>query len=561
MNMKRVLLFFLLLFSSALLKAQLAEPSSFTRKDTLRGMLKPPRTCYDVRYYHLDVKIDPENRSIDGSNDIVFEVLEDTRMIQIDLFENMDINRIGLDGKKRIKFDREFNAVFLEFPEQLEKGTFHNLSIEYSGKPEVAKNPPWEGGLVWEKDVDGNPWVAVTVQGTGASLWWPNKDHQSDEPDSMLISISVPEELENISNGQLRGVEEQKNGWKKFHWFVSYPINNYNVTINIGKYAHFGEVYVYEGDTLALDYYVMPADLDKAKRQFEQVKPMIDFFYRHFGPYPFVKDGFKLVQSPHLGMEHQSAVAYGNGYLNGYKGTGSSEVALAFDFIILHEAAHEWWGNSITSNDVADMWVHESFGAYSEALFVEDMYGYEASMKYINGKKQNVRNELPIVGPFHVNQPGSSDMYDKGQLALNTLRHVIDDRDLWFSILKELNKEFKYQTIDGKQLMDYISARVGTDLSYFFNQYFRHTSLPKLLVNIVKKGGLVNASYKWEADVKGFRMPVKAMLTPGSYEFIYPTAQWQTIELSGVHPDEFSIAEDQFYIDLLVRKTYVDPRK
>jgi aminopeptidase N len=561
MNMKRVLLFFLLLFSSALLKAQLAEPSSFTRKDTLRGMLKPPRTCYDVRYYHLDVKIDPENRSIDGSNDIFFEVLEDTRMIQIDLFENMDINRIGLDGKKRIKFDREFNAVFLEFPEQLEKGTFHNLSIEYSGKPEVAKNPPWEGGLVWEKDVDGNPWVAVTVQGTGASLWWPNKDHQSDEPDSMLISISVPEELENISNGQLRGVEEQKNGWKKFHWFVSYPINNYNVTINIGKYAHFGEVYVYEGDTLALDYYVMPADLDKAKRQFEQVKPMIDFFYRHFGPYPFVKDGFKLVQSPHLGMEHQSAVAYGNGYLNGYKGTGSSEVALAFDFIILHEAAHEWWGNSITSNDVADMWVHESFGAYSEALFVEDMYGYEASMKYINGKKQNVRNELPIVGPFHVNQPGSSDMYDKGQLALNTLRHVIDDRDLWFSILKELNKEFKYQTIDGKQLMDYISARVGTDLSYFFNQYFRHTSLPKLLVNIVKKGGLVNASYKWEADVKGFRMPVKAMLTPGSYEFIYPTAQWQTIELSGVHPDEFSIAEDQFYIDLLVRKTYVDPRK
>ncbi len=534
---------------------------AFSRKDSLRGALAPPRTCYDVHYYHLDVQINPETKKIGGTNSIYFEVIEDTGLLQVDLFENMDIKHVWLE-KKKLKFRREFNAVFIYLPEKFKRGEKHQISIEYSGKPIVAKNPPWDGGFIWTTDSVGNPWVAVACQGTGASLWWPNKDHQSDEPDSMLISVTIPEELENISNGRLRSISQRKKGWKTYDWFVSYPINNYNVTVNIGKFAHFGDVYIgANGDSLTLDYYVLPQELEKAKRQFAQVQPMMDFFYTDFGPYPFIRDGYKLIQSPHLGMEHQTAVAYGNQYLNGYKGTASSEVGLTFDFIILHETAHEWWGNNITTNDVADMWVHESFGAYSEALYVEYMYGYDASMKYINGKKQNVKNDRPIIGPFDVNKEGSSDMYDKGQLVLNTLRHVIGDKDAWLSILRGLNTEFRYQTIDGQQVFDYINKHTSMDLSGFFDQYFLYKGLPTLVVSIVKKGEDVKATYHWQTDVDNFDMPINVTTAPGKYEMIYPGKASKSMNLHGLHPDDFKVAEDQFYVNVKIRKTYIDPRK
>jgi aminopeptidase N len=544
--------------------AQLQENrSDFTRADSLRGSLTPPRTCYDVTYYHLDVKIDPAKKTIEGSNTMAFDVKENARLVQVDLFENMIIDDIRLNGKQKLSFTREHNAVFVELPETLLAGTSHNFVIEYHGIPREAKRPPWDGGFVWATDSIDNPWVAVACQGTGASLWWPNKDHQSDEPDSMLISITVPEGLENISNGRLRKVNKARKGWTKYDWFVSNPINSYNVTVNIGKFAHFEEAYVPEsGDTLTMDYYVIPQELEKAKRQFAQAKPMMEFFYKYFGPYPFIADGYKLIQSPHLGMEHQSAVAYGNRFLNGYNGTASSEAGLKFDFIILHESAHEWWGNSITSNDLADMWVHESFGAYSEGLYVEHMFGYDEAMKYINGKKQNVKNDRPIIGPFGVNHEGSGDMYDKGQLVLNTLRHVIGDDKLWFDILKELNTKFRHQSIDGQQIFDFINEKTGMDLNYFFDQYFRKASLPKLLVSIQKKGDDVKAHYRWSAEVEGFKMPVKVSVAPGKMEVIFPnTREYQTINLHGLHPDDFKIAEDQYYVDLNIWKTYVDPRK
>lgn len=541
----------------------MTEKTSFSRGDSLRGELTPIRTCYDVHYYHLDVDIDPEDQFIKGSNTMYFSLEEDTERIQIDLFENMKIRKVILDNDEKLKFKREFNTVFIELPELLKAGSTHQMKIEYSGKPQIALNPPWDGGFIWEKDSVGDPWVAVAVQGTGASLWWPNKDHQSDEPDSMMISITVPEELENISNGRLGSIVPIKGGKRQFNWFVSYPINNYNVTVNIGKFAHFSDFYVgSDKDTLTLDYYVIPQEIEKAKIQFEQVKPMMDFFYEYFGPYPFTRDGYKLVQSPHLGMEHQSAVAYGNRYLNGYNGTGSSEVALTFDFIIQHETGHEWWGNSITTNDVADMWVHESFTAYSEGLYVEFMHGYDEAMKYINGKKQSIMNDQPMIGPFHVNKEGSGDMYNKGQLVLNTLRHVIDDDELWKGMLLGMNEEFKYQTIDGQQVFDYIEKKSGMELSYFFDQYFRHASLPKLLVDVVKKGERVTAAYRWEADVSEFKMPVKIMTSPGNFEFIYPgTKRAIVIELKGIHPDDFDVQEDQFFMDLDISRIYVDPRK
>jgi aminopeptidase N len=562
--MRKIIFIFSLVFLSLSANAQLqTDQEIFTKKDSLRGSLTAPRTCYDVTYYHLDLKIDPEQKSIEGSNTITFEVIDETRLIQIDLFENMEIYRIRLNNKKKLSFSREYDAVFVEFPESLSAGTSQSITIEYHGIPQVAKRPPWDGGFVWETDSTGDPWAAVTCQGTGASLWWPCKDHQSDEPDSMLISITVPEDLENISNGRLRQASKAKKGWTKYDWFVSNPINSYNVTVNIGKFAHFGEVLVpTSGDTLTMDYYVIPQELEKAKRQFAQAKPMMQFFYKYFGPYPFVVDGYKLIQSPHLGMEHQSAVAYGNRYLNGYNGTASSEVGLQFDFIILHETAHEWWGNSITSNDIADMWVHESFGAYSEGLYVEHMFGYDEAMNYINGKKQNVKNDRSIIGPFGVNHEGSGDMYDKGQLVLNTLRHVIADDDLWFGILREMSAEFRHQSIDGQQIFDFINEKTSMDLDYFFEQYFRNTNLPRLMVSIQKKGDKVTASYKWQSDVADFNMPIKVTTATGKMELIYPnTKKYQTIDLMGLHPDDFSVAEDQYLVDVRIWKTYIDERR
>jgi len=531
----------------------------FTRADTLRGVNGPLRTCYDVNYYHLDIKVDPATQSLQGSNRIVFTVVENFEKMQVDLFDNMNIDKILLDGTKPATFTREFNAVFIQLPERLAKGSRHAVTIYYAGKPIVASRPPWEGGLTWERDKEGNPWVVVTCQGTGASLWWPNKDHQADEPDSMLISVTVPPGLEDISNGRLRARTVLRDGWTRFDWFVSYPINNYNVTLNIGKYAHFSDRYVNNGTSLTLDYYVMPENLEKAKIQFQQVKPMMACFEKHFGEYPFARDGYKLIESPHNGMEHQSAVAYGNRYVGGYRGRAPSAAGLKFDFIIIHESAHEWWGNSVTSKDIADMWIHESFGAYAEAIFVECQYGREEALKYINGKKFGVLNDKPIIGVYNVHERGSGDMYNKGQLVLNTLRSVIDNDALWFSILRGLADTFKYQTITADDVFGYINEKTGKDFTYFFNQYFRHTKIPQLVVQTSQKGDVVTARYRWIAEVQDFRMPVKVTTAANRYEFITPTTQWQSIELTGLNPEDFKVAEDLFYIDVKHSWVYLDP--
>ena len=557
-NMLWKICLFLMVFWQSDLYAQLGKRKiSFTRADTLRGTLSPARSSYDVYFYHLDITIDPVSKSIHGSNTIYFEVTENTHHLQVDLFENMHISRISLNGHKKLKFDREHNAVFIHLPQEATKGSRQFIKIYYDGKPIEAKRPPWDGGFVWSEDSDENPWIGVACQGAGASLWWPNKDHQSDEPDSMLISITAPEDLQNISNGRLRKVTKLKNGTRRFDWFVSYPINNYNVTVNIARYAHFKDQFISdEGDTLSLDYYVLPDKLEDAKKQFSQVQPMMKFFYEYFGPYPFTRDGYKLVHTPYVGMEHQSAVAYGNGFTNGYRGQSSCESGLKFDFIILHESAHEWWGNSITANDIADMWIHESFGSYAEGLYVECQYGYDEGMKYINSKRQNVRNDRPIIGPYGVNREGSGDMYAKGQLMLNTLRHVIGNDSLWFGILRGLNENFRHKSIAGQQLIDYINDKTPMDLQPIFDQYLKYTGLPQLNVTLRKKGKKVTATYRWKTDVKNFDMPVKVTTGPGKWAIIYPTTKSQTIDLHGLHPDNFQAAEDQFYIDVKIRKIY-----
>ncbi len=536
------------------------QPSVFTHADSLRGMMSPERTCYDITYYHLDIKVDTASRSVSGSNRIVFRAVNDFDRMQVDLFENMKIDRIEGDDGKTLPYIRDGNAFFISFPQKLAKGTTRAVTIRYSGAPQVAANPPWSGGFTWTKDKDGNPWIVVTCQETGASLWWPNKDHQSDEPDSMLLSVTVPAGLTNVSNGRLRATTELPGGWTRFDWFISYPINSYNVTINIGKFVHFGEVF--DGaEKLTLDYYVKPYNLEKAKEQFQQVKPMMECYEKRFGAYPFPRDGYKLVESPHLGMEHQSAVAYGNNYVQGYRGTGSSEAGVKFDFIIIHETAHEWWGNSVTSQDIADMWIHESFGAYAEAVYVECLFGYEEAMKYVNGKKPNVQNRAPIIGTYNVHKRGAGDMYDKGQLVLNTLRHVIDNDNLWWEIVKGLAVDFRHSIVTAEDVFASINKKTGRDYGYFFEQYFKKAKIPVLELMLTKSGDDVTLRYRWGADVEGFAMPVKVTIAKGVYSFITPTTSSQTLDLNGMSPDDFRVAQDLFYVDVRLRTLYLDPKR
>ncbi|MCX6143114.1 MAG: M1 family metallopeptidase [Ignavibacteriales bacterium] len=538
----------------------LAQPKAptFTRADTLRGMLSTERTCYDLTYYHLDVKINPADQSVHGSNDIHFKVVTLFNRMQIDLFKNMEIEKIVLDDGPTVPFTREFNAVFVNLPKTLDKGSSHHIKVFYGGIPTVAKNPPWDGGPTWTKDSSGNPWVVVTCQGTGASLWWPNKDHQADEPDSMLMSITVPKGLTDISNGRLRSTTELPGGWTRCDWFISYPINNYCVTINVGKYAHFSDTY--GKDKLTLDYYVLPQDLERAKKTFGQVKTMMEAFEKYFGPYPFYRDGYKLVECPHTGMEHQSAVAYGNRYLGGYRGRAPSEIGLKFDFIIIHESAHEWWGNSVTAKDVADMWIHESFGAYAEALYVEHVWGYPEALRYINGKKPNVRNTEPIIGIYNVQHEGSGDMYDKGQLVLNTLRSVMNNDSLWFSIVKGLQEQFRYQAITAEDVFGFVNHKTGKDYNYFFNQYLKSTKIPQLDVRLSFKADSTYAMYRWNADVEDFRMPVRVTTSRNKYEFIYPTTTWQRMSIGKMKPEEFKVEEERFYVTLRLGWSYIDPK-
>jgi aminopeptidase N len=529
---------------------------AFTRKDTLRGMLRPERTCYDVRWYHLNVRIDPDEQSLSGSTTMRFTLVDSSSRLQIDLFENMSLDSITLDGGNPLSFIREFDAVFVSLPHSLATGSDHNLVAYYRGKPRVARRPPWDGGFTWTRDAEGNPWVCVTCQGTGASLWWPNKDHQSDEPDSMLISVTIPAGLEDVSNGRLRGVSKLPDGWSRYDWGVTYPINNYCVTVNIGKFAHFSDIGGL-GDSLTLDYYVMPQNLEKAREQFVQVKPILACYERDFGPFPFYRDGYKLVESPHPGMEHQTAVAYGNRYRQGYLGRASSRYGLMFDFIIAHESAHEWWGNSVTSKDLADMWIHEGFAAYAEGLYVECTWGKEAMLDYLNGKKSEVRNDRPIIGPYNVNEEGSGDMYPKGALMLNTLRNVIDNDSLWFGILRGIQTRYRYKTVTTDDVVHYVNDATGRDLTCIFDQYLRHTSFPELDVELSVKGTSLSARYRWRAEVPGFAMPVKVTTSPGVYQFITPTPTWQSVDLGTMDPKNFKVADDLFAIETKITVRYI----
>jgi len=493
---------------------------SFTRKDSLFGGLRFERTCFDVLRYDLNIKINPQEKSIVGFNEITFKVIENANKIQLDLFDNMAIDSIVFDTQK-LTYKREFNAVFIDFKKALVKDTTQKLRFYYSGNPIVAKRAPWDGGFVFEKDSNGKDWIGVAVQGTGASLWFPCKDSQTDEPDNgSTIKVAVPNGLMNVSNGRFIGQQDLKNGYTRWDWEVKNPINSYDITINIGDYVHFGERY----KNLDLDYYVLRENEAKARVQFEQVKPMMDCFQSKFGTYPFAEDGYKLVETHYLGMEHQSAVAYGNKFQNGYLGNDLSGTGngLLFDFIIIHESGHEWFGNSITSADVADMWIHEGFTCYTESVFLECQYGYEKAQQYINGLKRNIHNDKPIIGQYGVGNEGSSDMYYKGALMLNTIRYIINDDSKWWEILLKYSNTFRHKIIDTPTVIAFFNQETGLNLTPIFNQYLKYKAVPILVVNIDKKKRL---SLKWNTEEPNFEMPVEVNIN-GKVNRILVTNQW-----------------------------------
>jgi len=518
-----------------------ASAQKFTRRDSLQGGLRTERTNYDVLRYDLNITVDPEKRYIFGYNDITFNAVSDVNKIQVDLFDNMKVDSI-VYKKTKLTYKRDNDAVFITFPKAISKGSEEKIRFYYSGNPKVAKNAPWDGGFTFAKDGNGKPWVGVAVQGTGASLWFPVKDHQTDEPDrGASIKVAVPNGLTNVSNGRFIGSEDLKNGYTRWDWEVKNPINNYDITLNIADYKHIHDT----SNGLDLDYYVLSYNEKKALKQFAEVKPMLECFESKFGKYPFYEDGYKLVETSYLGMEHQSAVAYGNKYRKGYLGmdmTGTG-IGQEFDYIIVHESGHEWFGNSITSKDIADMWIHEGFTTYSETVYVECRFGYDKAMQYINGQSNNVENRKPVIGIFGVNKEGSGDMYYKGALMLNTLRHVVNDDTKWWKLILDYSNTYKKQVIDAETVVGFFNKQTGMELTPIFNQYLRHTTIPVLQLKLDGK----NLSYRWQTDEPDFEMPIEITIN-GKATRVKASNKWQKDKATIKTLDDVKVATNKFYI-------------
>ena len=525
-----ILLSFLILANGVLQAQNLSQTPSFTRLDSLKGSITPERAWWDLQHYHLQVEVNPNTQTIAGQNTVQYKVIADSKRLQIDLQAPMILQKAVQNGQE-LAFEKEGSAHFITLTSPQTIGDLHEITLHFAGKPVVAIRPPWDGGLTWKQDSNGLPFVANSNQGIGSSIWWPNKDHPADEPDrGVLISAEVPEGLIDVSNGRLIKTDHnRKKKTKTYHWEVKNPINNYGINVNIGDYVHFGEKYAGEKGILDMDYYVLRENLEKAKKQFAEAPRMMKAFEHWFGPYPFYEDGFKLVEVPYLGMEHQSSVTYGNGYANGYLGRDLSGTGwgLKFDFIIVHEAGHEWFANNITNRDVADMWIHEGFTAYSENLFLDYHFGKEASSAYVLGTRMNIQNDKPLIGPYEVDQNGSSDMYYKGANLLHTIRQIVNDDEKWRQILRGLNSNFYHQTVSSADVENYIATHAGLDLKPVFDQYLRDVRIP--IFSYELKGSMLH--YRWENAVANFAMPIKIELTTGQSIWLSPTSRWNTFDL------------------------------
>ena len=512
-----------------------------TRADQLRGEYGRYRANNDLLSYLLDIRVDPERKFISGTNTIRFRMLADDTRIQLDLYANLAVDEIRL-GTTVLESERELNAVFVKFPSPLKAGRTYAIDVRYSGTPREEGR---FGGITFKRDPDGRPWINTACEGEGAAIWWPNKDQWRDEVEEMELRVAIPSDLVLVSNGRFAGKTDLGDGYTRWDWHIQYPINNYNVSLNIGNYTHFSDRL---GD-LPLDFYVLPGSLEKAKVQFAQAKPMIEAFQRFFGDYPFKKDGYKLIEAPYSGMEHQSAVTYGNRFANGYLEKDWTGVGISprFDFIIIHESGHEWFGNAVSAADVSDMWIHEGWTTYLEDLYVEHRFGREDALKYINGYKSKVRNREPVITQRGIHRTPTQDMYFKGALFLHTLRSVVDDDERWWKLLKETFQQFKYQNILTEDLVQFFNARLGRNLTPIFDQYLRRAALPILQLAFNDKERTV--AYRWEADERAFAMPIRVGRR-GQWQTIVPTTEW-AVTPSPVPKEEFEVATDLYYVNVV----------
>ena len=516
-----------------------AQQNNYTKQDTLRGSITPERVWWNLLHYNLDFKVFPSSKSIEGRNQIRYEVLNENQLMQIDLQPPMKIISV-LDDHESLDFERDGNVYYIRLKKRQKIGAINEITIDFKGSPKISNNPPWDDGFTWKIDKKGTDFIATSCQGGGSSIWWPSKDHMYDEPDQgITLSVTAPKHLVSVANGRLTNIKENLNQTITSTWKVVYPINNYGVNINIGDYVSFSEVYNGEKGPLDMVYYVLRDNIERAKTHFKDAPKMMDAFEYWFGPYPFYEDSFKIVEVPYLGMEHQSSITYGNKYMKGYLGRDLSRTGwgLKFDYIIIHEAGHEWFANNITYKDIADMWVHESFTTYSENLFLDYHYGNEAASDYVIGTRDGISNSSPMIGPYGVNKRGS-DLYTKGANLLHTLRQIAKDDEIWRMILRGLNSEFYHQTVDTKQIEEFISSKIGFDLTTFFDQYLRDIRIPNLEYSI--SDGLL--TYRWIDVIDDFTMPLEIEVL-GENIWIYPTTKKKSIEINS---DRIKIDRDYY---------------
>lgn len=508
--------------------------------DQLFNQVSEYRSWWDLKHYSLDINVDPQKQFLSGSNRIRFVAIDNQTLLQLDLQEPMRIDSIIDTAGIALNFKRLGSSYLIEVP-KLAKGTTSELTAYFSGNPKISQNAPWDGGLVWSTNQHGEPFIATANQGIGSSIWWPNKDHAYDEPENgATITITVPKGLTAVSNGRLTLYNPSENS-NTFVWEVKSPINNYAISFNIAPYAYFRSKYIGLKGTLDLDYYVLPENLGTAQEQFKQVQLMLEAFEYWFGPYPFYQDGFKLIEVPYLGMEHQSAVTYGNGYSNGYRGTDLSGTGhgLLFDFIIIHEAGHEWFANSLTANDNAYLWLQEGFTAYSESLYLEYHYSKKEAYEYIIGTRKRIENKQPMVGPEGVRYDAPGDIYYKGANVLHTLRMIVNDDTKWHNLLKAIQHKFYHTVVNSTTVEQFIAKELDLDLTQFFEQYLRHPQLPELLLQQEGK----QLRFRFENVVDRFEMPIRLLIGDKSI-WIRPTTNWNTIAIE----ENESISVDQNFL-------------
>lgn len=534
----KIFITFLLVFLIENLSAQ-----PFSKQEYLHGKVTKYRSCFDVKMYEITTKVFIEQKFISGKNEITFLALKDLNKIQIDLKLPMKIERV-LYKEKELLYEQDSNAYFIIFNEKIKEGSVHTITVYYSGNPPVAKNAPWDGGFVFNKDSSNKPWVGLACEGIGAYCWLPCKDHLSDEAEIMIMHLQVPNGLVGVSNGKMIGKTPLNNGYTQYDWKVSYPINNYNITLNIADYVQLQDEYRSPTNgIMVLNYYVLKENERKAKVHFKQVKDMMGCFERFFTPYPFWNDGYKLVETPYWGMEHQSCVSYGNDYKNNEWG---------FDFIIVHESGHEWFGNSLSMKDPSDMWIHESFTTYSEAVYVEFKQGIENAVKYLNSQKHHIKNIVSMIAPKDVYYHGrkDNDIYYKGSWMLHTMRKMLNNDTTWFNMLYELNDDLKLKTLTSADIENYMSQRTRFNYAPFFNQYLRQSKLPVFEYQFLEKENKLELKYRLTTDVSGLEMPIKVMLSKDKYEYIIPANHWKIVELQYSGKENFKVDTENFLIEV-----------